>query len=73
MNYSGYKLSDVPYDDIFEGMELISAIGNPGKVREKISKEAMPNREDDNWIIADWDNGTYSYQLHFCYDKVTVK
>jgi hypothetical protein len=71
--YSGKKLSEVPYDDIAVGMELISAIKNPGRVREKIDKELAPHRENDNWIIVDWDNGNQSYHLHQDYNFVTVK
>jgi hypothetical protein len=74
--HSGKKLSEVPYEDIKVGMELISAIGNPGKVVEKISKEEKPNRDDDNWIVIHWlPDATLqpSIQPHFLLDKITVK
>lgn len=73
VNYSGKKLSEVPYDEIEIGMELISAIGNPGKVEEKINKEDAPHRDNDNFIAIKWDSGSYSQQLHFLLDQVTVK
>lgn len=75
-NHSGKKLSEVPYEDIEVGMELISALGNLGEVTEKISKEEMPNRDNDNWIVIYWSpfaTRSSSTQLHFLLTHVTVK
>lgn len=71
--YQGMKLSSVPYKDIEIGLELISAIGTPGRIKEKINKEDWPHRENDNWLVVDWDNGKQSTNLHCFFDHVTVK
>lgn len=68
--YSGKPLSEVPYEDIFEGMELISAIQVPGKV---IEKHSPGHRGEDNDIDIQWDNGKTSSGWHFQLDKVKVK
>lgn len=68
--YSGKKLSEVPYEEIYIGMELISAINNFGKV---IRKTDAIRGEDDNWIAIQWENGKYSEDLHRNLSEVTVR
>lgn len=67
------KLSAVPFKEIFVGMELISAIGTPGKIVEKLDRPRTIDPEIDNWIKIDWENGKSSYDCHYLFDKVTVK
>jgi len=67
------KLSEVPYDEISLGMEVISAINTPGKVVEKLDVEKTIDPEIDNWIKVEWENGKSSYDCHYNFSKVTVK
>jgi hypothetical protein len=68
--YSGFKLSKVPFDKINIGMEVKSLLGNPGKVSEKRSPG---HRGEDNDIVINWDNGKVSDAWHFWMDNITVK
>jgi len=69
-DYSGKPLSQMPYEKICEGLELISAINTPGKVVEKYIRE---HRNGERWLIIDWESGRSSQDLHECFDKVKVK
>lgn len=71
--YSGLPLSEVPYADIFVGMEVISAVDTPGKVISQLDVEKSEDPEDDNWIEISWNNGKTSYDNHYLFDKVKVK
>lgn len=69
-DYSGKPLSQMPYDKITIGMELISAIDTPGKVVDKYTRK---HRNGEQWLIIDWDSGRSSQDLHECFNKVKVK
>jgi hypothetical protein len=69
-DHSGKNLSDVPYDEIRVGMELISTKGTPGKISKKIDKKIQ---HDDNWLLVHWNNGNMSCDEHYNFSKVKVK
>jgi hypothetical protein len=71
--YSGKKLSDVPYEEISIGMEVISARNVLGQVILKIDKESIDLHGDDNWVQVKWSNNNESVRPHFDFNKVTVK
>lgn len=71
--YSGLPLTQVPYDKIEIGMEILSYKKILGRVIDKISKDKAPNRENDNWLSIKWLNGNESTDLHFLFSNVTVK
>lgn len=64
------KLSEIPYSEIFIGMEVISAVGTEGRVVEKPSARS---RVEYEWVRIDWDNGKWSVDSHQCFNKVSVK
>lgn len=67
--YSGKKLSQVPFLDIYVGLKIISARGTPGLV----SGTTSPGyKDEDNDIQIIWDNGKISGGWHFQMDKVTL-
>lgn len=72
------KLSELDIKDISVGLEIISAIGNPGKVTEiileddNLSKEPYQRVRYDT-ISMDWDNGKKSTVFHMNADAITVK
>ena len=68
-SYSKKPLSQVPYDQIEIGLEVLSAIKTQGTVKEKFNLE---HRDGNQWIIVDWDNGRTSTDLHCNYNKVLV-
>lgn len=63
-------LSDVPFDSITIGMEVISAKNTPGKV---IEKRSPGYRGEDNDIVIQWDSGNFTDTWHMWCDKVTIK
>lgn len=68
-NHSGKKLSEVPFEDIVEGMEVTSFLNTPGRVKEA----RMYADGKSGCIFINWDNGKTSYNEHDRFDKVTVK
>jgi hypothetical protein len=52
------KLIDKSIDEIHEGMEVISAIGNRGKI---IQKTNTTKNKNDFWIKILWENGRESF------------
>ncbi len=68
--YSGKKLSEVPYDEVYVGMEVRSMKDTPGKIVSKLDKKIQ---HDDNWITVKWDNGNVSCNEQYTFDLVRVK
>lgn len=68
------RLSEKAYDDVHVGMSVISAIGTPGKVSEKIMVlcDCDGNRNVPGFVI-DWENGKKSDLAHWEFKNVTVK
>lgn len=71
--YSGKPLSEVPYEDIFVGMEIISAINTLGQVANKQYVEKTKDPEDDNLISINWNNGNSSHDCHYNFCNVKVR
>jgi hypothetical protein len=69
-NYSGKPLSQMPYDKINIGLDVISYKNTPGKV---IEKRIIEHRNGNEFIFIQWSNGAQSECIHFEFDKVTVK
>lgn len=68
------KLSDIPYDQVYIGMELISAIGTPGKVIEKCDTGyCWQGDYGSNGVRIQWDNGNESFEPILVYEKITLK
>lgn len=68
------KLSDIPFEKIKTGLEIISAIGVPGIVTECIPEIPGVNngaRYDTVYMI--WENGKRSSVFHMNADKITIK
>lgn len=61
------KLSDIPWESLYVGMPVISALGIPGKI---ITLLQHPEDRDPS-IVIDWDNGDGSWAFHYQTDKVT--
>lgn len=66
------NLSDMKFEDIKPGLEVISAIGNPGVVTECIA-ELPGNGVRYDTINLEWNNGKHSTVFHIQADKITVK
>jgi hypothetical protein len=65
------KLSEVPFDEIYIGMEVVSAIGTKGYVYHLRKLDAP--RHEDNEIDIKWDNDNESIGVwHFWCDKISV-
>lgn len=68
------KLSDVKFENIKVGMEVISAIGTPGVVTECIPEiPGSGNGARYDTVNMEWNNGKKSSVFHMNADKVTVK
>lgn len=68
--HSGKKLSEVPYDEIAVGMEVVSMGGIHGKVGRKVGKGVL---RTDNCLTIEWENGNESSSSHYMFDLVKVK
>lgn len=72
------KLSEVKIENIKPGMQIISAIGNPGLVTkvvledDNLSKEPHERVRYDT-IHMDWNNGKKSTVFHMNADAITLK
>lgn len=66
------NLSEMKFEDIKPGLEVISAIGNPGVVTECIA-ELPGNGVRFDTITLQWNNGKQSTVFHIQADKITVK
>lgn len=66
------NLSEMKFEDIKPGLEVISAIGNPGIVTECIP-EVPGNGVRYDTINLEWNNGKKSTVFHIQGDKITVK
>lgn len=67
-------LSEVPFEDIKPGLELISAIGTPGVVSRVYKLPGYQPFDQDGWLVdIAWDNGKKSTQCWYLLDRVTVK
>lgn len=64
-------LANVPWDDLKIGDSLISAMGNPGKIVDKIIKDDGRNDKDYWYLYMEWENsGTVSMSSHWTLDRV---
>lgn len=72
------KLSEVNIKDIKPGMDVISAIGNPGVVTEVILEDDNLSKEPFERVRYDtihmqWNNGKTSTVFHMNAEAITVK
>ena len=70
MNYSGKRLSSVPYADVGIGMDVVSVTNTPGKVSEKFNRSHPSGNE---WVSIKWANDGISIMPHATLTNVTVK
>lgn len=68
--HSGKKLSEVPYANIWVGMEVIGCNGDVGRVDAKYDKE---NDDKDNLIRIEWSSCSRTTHQHYWYNNVIVK
>jgi len=68
--HSGKKLSEVPYDEIWIGMEVVGCDGDTGIVDAKYNKTGD---NDDNVIRIEWSSCSQSAHWHYWFNNVTVK
>lgn len=67
-------LSELPFEDIKPGLELISAIGTPGVVSKTYKMSGYKTNDIDGWMVdISWDNGNRSINCWYLLDKVTIK
>lgn len=64
---AGVKLSEVPWDNLFIGMPVLSAMGVPGKIVKLLddTQDIFPS------IWIHWENSKDSWVFHHQADKVT--
>lgn len=72
------KLSDMNIKEIKPGMEVVSAIGNPGVITEVILEDDNLSKEPYERVRYDtlhmeWNNGKKSIVFHMNADAITVK
>jgi hypothetical protein len=67
--YNGKPLSEVPYEILEVGMDVIGARGTPGKIAHK----SMPSFSDDPWIRIDWLNHPQQAKNQSQFNDVFVK
>jgi hypothetical protein len=67
-------LSEIPFEDIKPGLELISAIGTSGIVSRTYKLSGYTPLDKDGWMVdIAWDNGKRSINCWHLLDRVTVK
>lgn len=66
------KLSEMNFEDIKLGLEVISDIKTTGKIT-KIIPELRGNGVRYDTVYIDWDNGKQSIIFHMNSENVTVK
>jgi hypothetical protein len=63
------KLSELPIEDVVEGVRVIGANGKPGKVKFK-----RKDQWDEWWVLLQWDHGGHdSFRPHELLNHVTVE
>jgi hypothetical protein len=70
--HSGKPLSEIPYDDIWVGMEVISKRNIAGKVILKIDKQETSFPLHNNWIRIEWVKGLPTSRPHSSLNNVKV-
>lgn len=68
-------VSEVPFDELRVGDEVVSYRGNAGVIIEKVDIEESIRFEDNSLVIR-WDNGkenNLSYTWHFWCSNVYMK
>lgn len=66
-------ISEIPFEDLYVGMQAISYYGTPGVITELLGIEDDP-RKEDNLVSFKWENGRESIGVwHFQCSKVKLK
>jgi len=72
--HSGKRLSDVPFDEIFVGMEVIdTVICMEGKVDRVWVRDDIVEDTKENWLSIKWQNRFNPYGPHHVFKKAKVK
>lgn len=66
-DWKGHRLSEVPWNELYVGMSVLSAIQVPGKIVKLLDN--TQDRFPSIWI--DWENSKESWVFHHQADKVT--
>jgi hypothetical protein len=67
------KVSDVPFDKLYVGTSVISALGTYGTITSvSHNPNYAPNDPDGDYVSIDWTNGGKSTHRHYMLDKVTL-